>query len=320
MPRSTLTVRLPLSAAALTLLVAACNGDEGSPTSAAIRSFCTRYADASAFACCSAEDRAEPSFGARYRYATANDCINVLTAQEASAEGRQAFDGAAADSCIAHLSSRQCGIPVTQAVVRAEQEAGCGRVLVGRAAEGQQCQSSDDCAIGLVCPPIADTGSAVCAKPAPAGQECNGQQVASIDHPGCADGLSCFFVGENPAGCPTPPCNVFKCVLPFEEGDQCAGNECADGLVCKFVPADPGNPGDVDAFRCVRGQPAGVGERCLAFEHCAQGLYCDTGAQQCAERKTDGADCRIGNNPLYECRGNCKGTGDFGTCASFCGN
>ena len=126
-----------------------------------IRQFCTSFASSAAFACCAPGDKNEPAFAARYRFVNSAQCASFLSSQESSSAGRQAFDAAAAQSCLAHLSSRQCGVAVTKAVLREEQVAGCYRLLTGKATEGQGCTTSDDCALGLVCPPVRETGAAL---------------------------------------------------------------------------------------------------------------------------------------------------------------
>lgn len=302
MDRTSIFPRAFVSALGLVVLVAACGSDDEGGATAQIRSFCGSYVSSAAFACCSGEDRNNPNFNLRYHYRSQGECIDVLTQQSAQAEGRQGFDSAAAASCLQYLGSRSCGVLPLVDVRKAEAEAGCFRVLTGIQDEGKVCNSSEDCKPGLVCPPIKETGLSFCSKPGGSNQSCIGAQAESVDHPACAEGLFCSFVGENPAGCPSPPCLQYKCVPPYEESEPCGGTECAAGLVCKDGT-------------CQKGQPNGVGGTCRVPEHCAEGLYCDTAAGTCAERKSDGAACSETNNRFYECKGICAA----GTCTSFCG-
>lgn len=295
-------VRVSLSVFSFVGLVAACSSDDGGGVNAQIRSFCASFTTSPTFACCSADDRKNPSFRSRYHFGSQGECIDVLTQQASNANGAQGFDSAAAQSCIDYLNGRPCGTLPFANVLKEEQAAGCSRVLIGLRTEGQGCITSEDCQAGLVCPPIKETGLSFCAKPAGSNQLCIGTQADSIDHPACAEGLFCSFIEENPAGCPSPPCLTYKCVPPFDEGEVCSGTECADGLTCKDGT-------------CQKGPPNDVGGTCGVPEHCAEGLYCDTAAGKCAPRKSDGEPCSEGLNSFYECKGICAG----GTCASFCG-
>lgn len=284
------------------LVAVACSSDDTGSATAQIRGFCASYAASPAFSCCTADDRKNPNFRLRYHYGTQAECADILSQEAAQASGREGFDGAAAQSCLDYLNTRPCGtLPLTD-VNTAEQKAGCSRVLVGIQDEGQGCNTTSECKPGLVCPPIKETGLSFCSKPAGFNQDCIGEQASSIDHPACQEGLFCSFVGVNPAGCPSPPCLDFKCVPPFDEGEPCSATECAQGLVCKDGT-------------CQKGQLANAGESCKVPDHCADGLYCDTTAGTCAQRKADGEPCTEANNRLYECKGVCVG----GTCAGFCG-
>lgn len=306
MDRIHMLTRLSLSVFGIAALVVACGSDDSGGTSALIRNFCASYSASPTFSCCTADDRENSNFGLRYRFASQASCVDSLSQQASQAEGRQGFNNDAASSCLSFLNSRACGtLPLADAR-KAEQAAGCYKILSGIQKEGQNCIASDDCEPGLVCPTIKETGLSFCAKPATTNQDCIGAQAESADHPACAEGLFCQFISENPAGCPSPPCLIYKCVPPFEEGDPCSGTECATGLVCK------------DAT-CQKGAPNGAGGSCRIAEHCAEGLYCDgntvTTPGTCVARKASGEACTVANNTLYECKGICAG----GTCAGFCG-
>jgi hypothetical protein len=291
-----------LSLSTFALVTVACSSDDAGGATAQIRDFCARYVASPAFSCCSADDRNNASFRLRYHFGSQAECVDVLSAEAAQANGREGFDGTAAQSCLDYLNTRPCGTIPLANVKLEEQKAGCAKVLSGIQDENQSCNASSECKPGLVCPPIKETGLSFCAKPAGFNQDCIGEQAGSVDHPACQEGLFCQFIGENPAGCPSPPCLQFKCVPPFEEGEPCGGTECAQGLVCKDGT-------------CQKGQLANAGESCRVPEHCAEGLYCDTAAGTCAPRKADGSPCTESLNPLFECKGICGA----GTCASFCG-
>lgn len=297
-----MSVRASLSAAALVALVAACSSDDDMSVNAQIKSFCNSFASAPAFSCCTAEDRKDGAFISRYRYNSAAECADVLTNQAAQAEGKQGFDNDAAQSCLNYLNSRQCGITALRSVNLDEQKAGCARVLVGLRKEGEGCVVSEDCETGLVCPPIKETGLSFCAKPAGFNINCLGTNANSIDHPACQQNLFCEFQGENPAGCPNPPCLIYQCVPPIDEGEPCSGTECADGLTCR-------------EGTCQKGAKTAAGENCQITDQCADGLYCDPGTGSCTARKDEGVTCDVANNDRFECKGVCRN----GSCSSFCG-
>jgi hypothetical protein len=306
MERSKLFSRaLWVSPVAVFAFVAACGNDDSGGASAAIRSFCAQYVSSAAFACCNAQDKQQGQFLVRYRYSSADECADALNNQQSASNGKQTFDSDAAQKCIAYLGSRQCGITESAAVRLAEEQAGCAGILAGTADENQTCNVSEDCKPGLVCPLLKETGLSYCAKPGGFNQDCLGEQAASVDHPACQQNLFCSFIGENPAGCPSPPCNQYKCVPPFDQGESCSGTECAPGLVCKDQT-------------CQTGSLNGEGGSCVITDHCADGLYCDPTAGECKQRLAEGAPCKVANNPIFECKGLCVGAGDTGTCATFC--
>lgn len=291
---------------AVVFAFAACSDDPETGPSVEVRKFCQDLFASPAFTCCSDADRQERQFAVRYRYASADDCASQISQALGASEGRQRFDGRAASSCLSHLSSRQCGVTPTAEVRRAEDEAGCNRILVGLQDEGQQCVKSEDCKLGLVCPPSKDTGTSSCVKPAAINQGCAGPST-SVDHPPCEQGLTCAFFQQNPE-CLSPPCLEYRCVPFAEEGEPCTGLECAEGLSCREGV-------------CSKEGPAPEGKACRILEHCAEGLYCDPDSGRCAPRKDAGGSCRNNGNAIFECKGICKQTSDGpGTCASFCGS
>lgn len=283
----------------------ACSSDQNA-TSEAISSFCASYMSASTFSCCTAADRSQAAFLGRYRFTSAALCESTLSQQLSQSNGHQVFDAQAASSCLAYLNGRACGTQPTASVKAAEEQAGCGRVLAGTEDVGQACVTQEDCKPGLFCPSSKDTGSAFCSKPATENQDCYGQQAGSVTHPACAQGLLCIYQGTNPDGCPSPPCDQYACVPPFEQGDACAALECGQGLACTDGTCEQGGPNPAGGF-------------CLVTEHCASGLYCDTDAKTCAPQKADGQPCSPAKNALFECKGICAGAGATGTCSSFCG-
>ena len=291
---------------AVVLAFAACSDDSGSGPSAEVRKFCQDLFASPAFSCCTDADRQERQFASRYRYASADDCAEQISRALGASEGRQRFDGQAASSCLSHLSSRQCGVTPTAQVRRAEDEAGCNRILSGQQDEGQQCVTSEDCKVGLVCPPSKDTGISSCVKPAGFNQGCIGPST-SVDHPPCEPGLTFVFFQET-LECPSPPCIEYRCVPFSEEGEPCTGLECAEGLSCREGV-------------CSKEGPTPEGKACRITEHCEEGFFCDPALGQCAPRKNAGEECRNNGNAIFECKGICKQTSDGpGTCVSFCGS
>jgi hypothetical protein len=301
--------RITIAAVAIaTMAVPACKSDSGG-TDEAIRQYCTSLLASPAYACCSDADRAAPLFVARNHYASAGDCANQLRQTLAENAGKRAFDQAAANGCLAYFSARACGTPPSSAAEIAASSAGCSRVLVGVQAAGQPCSSSDDCQVGLFCPPNKDTGSSSCAKPAAVGEACPGASPPyELVHPQCQPGLFCSLVGENPNGCPNPPCLDNRCVPFYDEGEACSGLECDanSGLSCL-------------AGVCAKGGPSPAGGPCRLSEFCAAGLYCDPAQAggTCQPRKPGGAPCIVTADPSLslECRGQCQ----RGVCAGFCG-
>jgi hypothetical protein len=297
----------------------------GTTTDDQIRAFCENLFASPAFACCSAADRAAPQFAVRNKYASAADCTNQLLEAISGSDGKRTYDPNAANGCLGYLGSRGCNVTPTSALQIAEQKAGCDRVVVGVQGEGKGCDSSADCQVGLFCPPVKDTGSSTCARPAAATEACLGiLPIFEVDHPSCQPGLFCEFLQRNPDDtCPTPPCNVYGCVPFFDECapgsdvstcDPCTALECGPpsvtGLYC------------LDGF-CRKSGPSPAGQPCRVTEACQPGLFCDPAqnAGTCVQRKTAGNPCRSGTDPELglECQGICRGGQAGGVCAAFCG-
>ena len=288
----------------------------GATTEDDIRQYCQNLFASPAFACCSDADRAARQFAVRNKYASAADCTNQLLQAVSESNGWRTFDPGAANGCLGYLASRGCNVTPTSALRIAEQKAGCDRVVVGLQAEGKGCDSSADCKVGLFCPPIKDTGSSTCAHPAAATEACLGTLPPfEVDHPPCQPGLFCSLLGQNPDGCPTPPCLDYRCVPFYDEGEACTGLECGPpattGLYC------------LDGF-CRKNGPSPAGGPCRVTEACGDGLFCDPDQNlgTCVPRKTAGQPCRNSADPELglECKGICRGGGQgSGVCASFCG-
>jgi hypothetical protein len=297
------------SVAVLSVLVGACSDDDPPGASPEMRKYCQDLFASPAFACCSAADRSERQFAARHRYQSPEDCASQLALANTSSEGRRVFDSGAAASCLSHINTRTCGAAPTTTVRAEEEAAACGRVMAGQQAEGQACTAHEDCKEGLFCPPLRDTGLSFCSKPAPVNQGCVGSlPKRSVDHPACEPGHICTLIGENPAGCPLPPCLIFQCVPFAEENEECTGAECGDGLLC------------LDGF-CRKSGPSPAGGPCRLPEHCQDGLYCETSVGQCAAKKAAGEPCRSTTNALLECKGFCQGASETsGVCVAFCGS
>jgi hypothetical protein len=290
------------------IALSACSDDEAS-TDPRIVKYCRDLFASPAFSCCSAADKNDRQFAVRNKYGSAGDCADQLGRTLTEGEGRRAFDAEAASSCLAYLGSRTCGAAPTSASQAAEEKAGCSRIVDGTREEGQPCFVQKDCKPGLFCPPLKDSGSSVCTAPAASNEACLGTQpFGVVDHPACQRGLFCELTGENPDGCPSPPCNQYHCVPYGEEGDPCTALDCAEGLACRDGT-------------CKKGPPSAAGGSCRSTEHCADGLFCDPNTGQCAARKAAGAACRdvIEANSIFECKGVCQAEGDgTAVCAAFC--
>ena len=286
----------------LGLSSAGCSTEESS-VDAQIRQFCDSLLASPGFACCSAADRSDPLFGARYQYASTTDCNQQLQAR-LGVLGRRGFDATAASSCLAHIGSRTCGAIPTVRVKQAEEAEGCARVIGGVQNPGQPCETQGDCKPGSFCPSTKETGSAVCSPPGASNNSCFGEQATSIDHPTCGPGLVCILSGQAES-CPTPPCNLFTCVPRELAGEPCTGLECANGLTCLSGICRDGGPG-----------PVGTG--CTLTDQCAEGLFCDPTSFRCAARKDAGDACNPANTARFECKGACQGSGASGVCSAFC--
>jgi hypothetical protein len=278
-----------------------CSDDE-SETDAQIRGFCGSLFASRGYACCKESDRQSGAFPARYKYANEDDCYAQLNTQLTAVEGRRTFDPRAAASCVAYWGGRACGVSPTVKVRQEEEKAGCDRIIAGLGEEGKPCDSQGDCVPGLFCPPIKETGTSACSTPGRSNDSCNGFQSTSAEHPACEPGLVCELTGENPAGCPTPPCYQFNCVPLQGPGDPCQGLDCAAGLSCR-------------AGICTQSGPSPAGTGCQITDQCEDGLFCDPGSGTCAPRKAAGQACRPANNPRLECKGFCS---EAGVCTDFC--
>ena len=299
--------------------MAACSSDSVS-VDQQIQSFCTSYVGSQGFACCNAADKGSSAFASRYRYGTVDACQQALGGQLSTAAGAQTFDSAAAASCLQYTASRACGAGTLLADRIAAEKAGCRRVLKGLRTENAPCQTADDCEAGLFCPSTAETGVAVCAKPAGLNQTCYQNQIESTDHPACTDGLVCLF-NTTVAVCPVPPCPEYRCVprvtvaADTTQAEACTGTDCVSTATCTDLAANPTTGHQFVCQNGTAGAPAGKG--CLVSEQCATGLFCDTSKGICAAQKANGQPCSPGNNKsIFECTGICS---DAGTCTSFCG-
>jgi hypothetical protein len=297
-------VRLSRAAFAVLLampaLVAACKKDDPTQDDQ-IRQYCDDLFASPAFACCNGADQAQRAFAARHGYTSSSDCADQLLRAAGQSQGRRVYDAKSAGTCLGYLAARPCKTLPTSAVRAEEEKQGCNRVVIGTQGLGKPCNTSEECALGLFCPPVKDTGTATCTRPAAATESCFGDQgVTASDHPYCQPGLFCSLVGDNAGGCPTPPCLDFRCVPFFEEGEPCTGLECAAGLGC------------ADGF-CRKGAPNTQGSPCTVSEFCAEGLYCDPN-HLCSPKKNKGEACRNVAD-AFECRGACDGD----RCVNFCG-
>lgn len=286
---------------------AACSDDPAAGPGPQLRQFCEDLFASPAFGCCSESDRQDRQFSVRNGYGTsAAECGTLLEKVAAETQGRSVFNSEAAASCLVHLAGRRCGALPSATVRLAEDQAGCHRLLAGTQAEGQSCNTSSDCTLGLVCPPPKATGGSVCIKPAPINQGCTGPSTSG-DHPPCETGLTCAFFQSNPE-CAAPPCTEYRCVPFAAAGEPCEANECASGLSCREGICNSDGPGT-------------EGQACKVFEHCSSGLYCDSTTGTCAPQRRSGAECGANANTTFECKGVCKqGAGGVGTCAAFCGS
>jgi hypothetical protein len=303
-------VLLPVGLGLFLVPAAACSDDPPTGVSAQVKKFCADLYASSAFSCCSAADRQDRQFSVRNGFGTsAAECESLLNKLSGDTQGRSRFDDTAASSCLSHLSGRTCGVLPSATVRAAEGEAGCNRIIEGTQAERQACNTSRECKAGLVCPPPRATGGSTCVPPAKVNQVCAEPSTSStaVDHPACEKGAVCQFFQDNP-GCAAPPCPEYRCVPFAVAGEVCQGLECAKGLACREGICNTGDAGS-------------AGQACKIFEHCAAGLYCDTGSGTCTAQKSDGAACSANANALFECKGVCKQRTDgSGTCAAFCGS
>jgi hypothetical protein len=263
--------------------------------------FCKRaYAAArDAFArCCSPAEKATKDYAlvdALYDFAVSR-CSALA---ESRAKGRIAWDGAAADACIATIEARFAGdagacngSPFSVDF----HDPGCVHVVTGLGNDGAaECKGAVDCKDGLVCGIYSGVGYGICTTP------------ASL-HLSCTQGLPLdgLGFGDHPAPClPGLYCSQGQCVARAGSGGACgADDECSDGLHCALST-------------CGTDPPRAAAASCDRSSDCADGLFCRhvglTTEGTCTPRKTAGEAC-VGQD-VNECTGVCSA----GTCASFCG-
>jgi hypothetical protein len=212
--------------------------------------------------------------------------LDALT--EAVDDGRVEYHGELMQACLDAVDMRACdtlttrGIPECEAALRGtaaegescelneecegslicETDGSCPGSCVDRYAAGEECAADDDCADGLVCSKL----TLHCAKPAQAGEACEGGVEVQ-----CDAGLFCG--GADAAMMQPGVCAPFSSVALGGQGAACdpgGGSLCESGLSCVLV----GLESDALVWECrtpaVPGGGCGIG----LPEDCADGEYC----------------------------------------------
>ncbi len=167
--------------------------------------------------------------------------------------------------------------------------------------EGQWCQWSGMCALGLTCfeaEPDSGIEPGVCRLGEP-GEWCDKLHGCGADmfctlhefsDEGALEGVCQYHVAVEGQKCISGPVNTclapMKCACPTEddckcwdgsEGDPCSSESCQDGLSCNQVPAESG-----ETPRCYDGS---VGDPCGGGAPCKSGLDCAdvVGVKRCVK-------------------------------------
>jgi hypothetical protein len=159
------------------------------------------------------------------------------------------YDGTKVEDCIAEVEAKSC------AGLLERQSEACNVVLVGTAAEGEDCSQNEEC-----------IGDAYCNFELSCPGTCTALETtggACQDDDNCASGLICSNATE-------------LCVTPAGPGEPCEGAEpeCAPGYFCKGADDDTGTSGNCRGYDEVFA--AGSGDACdiLANDFCDTDLSC----------------------------------------------
>ncbi|HKI87302.1 MAG TPA: hypothetical protein VKA53_11225, partial [Thermoanaerobaculia bacterium] len=211
----------------------------------------------------------------------------------AVAQSRSAFDPSAAAHCLNDIKAMSCSSISTVELDPFTYLASCSQALAGKAAKGDRCGGSWDCAGGLMC----DTSFGPCqgqCQPTSAGQILCGQAPCGLDQ-------FCDMRSQT-------------CKPLLGEGERCLdSSQCADGRECA-------SPGGSSPSVCASTTLVAAGSSCDVLHLCAPGTVC--GASSTCVRVADkGGSCAGGGTPqcaygLYCAGGQCVPRRDNGACQS----
>lgn len=238
---------------------------------------------------------------------------HILTLELAVREGRLAFDGSRAESCLQHyereLRAAQCSFNFELAIDSIQDSGSCQNVLKGKQLTGDLCADGDECSEGYCESTSTNSCGGICQRYAQKGEGCgNGSAV-------CGGGLSCLVESSDGTGqciglgsrkngevcsvdshcsrssvCLEGTCQTAKDQSPTQPGELCwldYRDACAPGYVC----SDEGD--DSELGTCVAPQPQG--SPCNYRVECALGLTCraNNGGASCQPKSRLGQACDV---------------------------
>lgn len=262
--------------------------DDSSP--GGIDQYCERWARVA----CDAAERCDclDDFGA-----DRSTCVSFVEVEcddeirEPVESGARAFQAAAAGRCVDGVESILADCSLADADRYPEE---CDEIVVGLRAEGEQCESDDDCESGLECPDV------VCVRMPLEGDPCLPDETCASDHFCDADG-TCRAYRRAGEDCPEgwecdsdfycdPRSGTCEPYLGAGEGCDHASWACDDDLYC------------TSGTRTCAPYP-GEGESCEDAGSCDDDLWCDDGAI-CREPRGAGEECTDYEQcSSYECEG-----------------
>jgi len=244
---------------------------------------------------------ANASYGlSGFQAASIGDCMRSHLDRQSPArlaaavsQSRSVFDSSAATQCLSDIKATSCSSISTVELDPFSYLGSCSHALAGKAAQGDRCGGSWDCAKGLMC----DTSLGPCqgqCQPMSSGQILCGQAPCGLDQ-------FCDMRSQ-------------ICKPLLGESERCLdSSQCADGREC----ASPGGSGP---SVCASTTLVATGSRCDVLHLCAPGTVCGASAT-CIQVSGKGGSCAGGGTPqcafgLYCAQGQCVPRRDNGACQS----
>ena len=237
---------------------------------------------------------------------------DILTAELAVREGRLAFDGSLAESCLQQyereLRAAQCSFNFELAIDSIQDSGSCQNVLRGKQLTGDLCAESEECSEGYCESISTNSCGGICQRYAQKGEGCgNGSAI-------CGGGLSCLVESSDGTGqciglgsrkngevcsvdshcsrssvCDGGTCQTATDFDLLEPGASCYFSDyagCEPGYVC-------GEVASTGYGTCMA--PLPQGSACLYNVDCALGLTCreSNGAASCQPKSKLGQACDV---------------------------